>query len=51
MENSKQLSFIIWLITEAIDKCQTIEEVRELTAEIRQTSAGLIGEIYKTEID
>lgn len=33
--SNKQLQFIIWLITTATDKCQTIEEVRELNAEIR----------------
>lgn len=33
-----QLHFIIWLITTATDKCRTIEEVRELNAEIRRYS-------------
>lgn len=35
---NKQLQFIIWLITTATDKCQTIEEVRELNAEIRRNN-------------
>ena len=37
----KQLQFISWLITTATDKCQTIEEVREMNKEIRKHSAGL----------
>ena len=43
MENmtDRQLQFISWLITTATDKCQTIEEVREMNAEIRKHSAGL----------
>lgn len=39
---NKQLQFITWLITTATDKCQTIEEVRELNKEIRLHSDGLI---------
>ncbi|MBU5477080.1 hypothetical protein KQI72_10185 [Eubacterium sp. MSJ-21] len=39
---NKQLQFITWLITTATDKCQTIEEVRELNREIRKHSDGLI---------
>ena len=31
----KQLQFIAWLITTATDKCQTLEEVRAMNAEIR----------------
>lgn len=31
---NQQLQFITWLITTATDKCQTIEEVGELNAEI-----------------
>ena len=42
---NKQLQFITWLITTATDKCQTIEEVRELNQEIRKHSDGLIDEI------
>lgn len=42
---NKQLQFITWLITTATDKCQTIEEVRELNKEIRKHSDGLIEEI------
>lgn len=40
----KQLQFIAWLITTATDKCQTIEEVRQMNSEIRKHSAGLIAE-------
>ena len=36
----KQMQFIAWLITAATDKCQTIEEVREMNKEIRKHSAG-----------
>ncbi len=42
---NKQLQFITWLITTATDKCQTIEEVRELNQEIRKHSDGLIDEV------
>ena len=31
----KQMQFIAWLITTAIDKCQTMEEVRTMNEEIR----------------
>lgn len=41
---NKQLQFITWLITTATDKCQTIEEVRELNKEIRRHSDGLLEE-------
>ena len=41
---NKQLQFLTWLITIATDKCQTIEEVRELNKEIRLHSDGLIEE-------
>lgn len=37
----KQMQFIAWLITTATDKCQTIDEVREMNKEIRKHSAGL----------
>lgn len=40
----KQLQFIAWLITTATDKCETIEEVREMNNEIRKHSAGLLKE-------
>lgn len=46
---NKQLQFITWLITTATDKCQTIEEVRELNAEIRKHSDGLIDEVAEKE--
>ena len=49
MENmtDKQLQFIAWLITTATDKCETIEEVREMNKEIRKHSAGLLKETTK----
>lgn len=37
----KQMQFIAWLITTATDKCQTIDEVREMNKEIRKHSVGL----------
>ncbi|MCC8103952.1 MAG: hypothetical protein LIP11_17465 [Clostridiales bacterium] len=37
----KQMQFIAWLITTATDKCQTIDEVKEMNKEIRKHSAGL----------
>lgn len=37
----KQMQFIAWLITTATDKCQTMDEVREMNREIRKHSAGL----------
>ncbi len=40
----KQMHFIAWLITTATDKCQTMEEVRALNAEIRKHSAELTEE-------
>lgn len=42
MENmtDKQMQFIAWLITTATDKCQTVEEVREMNKEIRKHSTG-----------
>jgi len=36
----KQMQFIAWLITTATDKCQTIDEVREMNKEIRKLSTG-----------
>ena len=45
----KQLQFISWLITTATDKCQTIEEVREMNKEIRKHSEGLSEEEKETE--
>lgn len=45
----KQLQFISWLITTATDKCQTIEEVREMNKEIRKHSAGLSEEEKEME--
>lgn len=46
---NKQLQFITWLITTATDKCQTIEEVRELNAEIRRLSDGLVIEEFEKQ--
>ena len=40
----KQMQFIAWLITTATDKCQSMEEVREMNKEIRKHSAGLKNE-------
>ena len=40
----KQMHFIAWLITTVTDKCQTMEEVRALNAEIRRHSAELAEE-------
>lgn len=40
----KQMQFIAWLITTATDKCQTMEEVREMNREIRKHSAGMQAE-------
>ena len=37
----KQMQFIAWLITTATDKCQTMDEVREMNKEIRKHSTGL----------
>lgn len=37
----KQMQFITWLITTATDKCQSIEEVREMNEAIRKNAAGL----------
>lgn len=37
----KQMQFIAWLITTATDKCQTMDEVREMNKEIRRHSAGI----------
>ncbi len=32
----KQMQFMIWLITTAADKCQIMDEVREMNKEIRR---------------
>lgn len=45
----KQMQFIAWLITTATDKCQTIEEVREMNKEIRKHSAGIQAEAEDAE--
>ena len=42
----KQMQFIAWLITTATDKCQTMDEVREMNKEIRKHSTG-----FKEEAD
>lgn len=36
----KQMQFIAWLITTATDKCQSLEEVKEMNKEIRKHSTG-----------
>lgn len=36
----KQMQFIAWLITTATDKCQSLEEVKEMNQEIRKHSTG-----------
>lgn len=36
----KQMQFIAWLITTATDKCQTMDEVKEMNKEIRKHSMG-----------
>lgn len=38
----KQMQFLAWLITQATDKCQTIDEVRAMNEEIRKHSAGIV---------
>ena len=45
----KQMQFIAWLITTATDKCQTMEEVREMNKEIRKHSAGMQAETGESE--
>lgn len=45
----KQMQFIAWLITTATDKCQNIEEVREMNEQIRKHSAGLKEETENKE--
>ncbi|WP_296463025.1 hypothetical protein [uncultured Acetatifactor sp.] len=40
----RQMQFIAWLITTATDKCQTLEEVREMNREIREHSTGWMPE-------
>ena len=49
MKNAMQL-LPIWLITKATDKCQTIEEVRELNEEIRSYLDKLNGEIVEMNL-
>ncbi len=47
----KQMQFIAWLITTATDKCQTMDEVREMNKEIRKHSAGLKEETEERKND
>ena len=47
----KQMQFITWLITTATDKCQDIEEVREMNKEIRKHSLGIKEENNAKETD
>lgn len=37
----KQMQFIAWLITTVTDRCNSMEEVREMNEEIRKHSTGL----------
>ena len=45
----KQMEFITWLITTATDKCQTLEEVREMNEQIREHSTGFKKQETKEE--
>ena len=47
----KQMQFIAWLITAATDKCQTIDEVREMNKEIRRHSTGFKEESEEPQKD
>lgn len=47
----KQMQFIAWLITTATDKCQTMDEVREMNREIRKHSTGMKEESEEQEKD
>lgn len=47
----KQMQFIAWLITTATDKCQTIDEVREMNKEIRKHSTGFREEAEEQKKD
>lgn len=40
----KQMQFFAWLITTATDKCQSLEEVKEMNKEIRKHSLGFLPE-------
>ncbi len=47
----KQMQFIAWLITTATDKCQTMDEVREMNKEIRKHSTGFKEEAAEQKKD
>lgn len=47
----KQMQFIAWLITTATDKCQSMEEVREMNKEIRKHSTGFKEEAEEQKRD
>ena len=47
----KQMQFIAWLITTATDKCQTMDEVREMNKEIRKHSTGFKEEAEEQKKD
>ena len=47
----KQMQFIAWLITTATDKCQTMDEVREMNKEIRKHSTGFKEEAEEKKKD
>ena len=36
----RQMQFIAWLITTITDKCQTLDEVKEINKEIRKHFTG-----------
>ena len=45
----KQMQFFAWLITAATDKCQSLEEVKEMNREIRRHSTGFLPEEEQQE--
>lgn len=47
----KQMQFIAWLITTVTDKCQTMDEVREMNKEIRKHLTGFKEEAEEQKKD
>ena len=45
----RQMQFFAWLVTTATDKCQTLEEVKEMNKEIRKHSIGFLAEADQQE--
>lgn len=45
----KQMQFLTWLITTVTDKCQSVEEVREMNEEIRKHASGIKEESKEKE--